>query len=69
MNPFTLVSKNGTAMVVLALAYILPFLGVVDVQESEIGAFVDNAMKVISFVLMVWSQIERPDLSFGVIRK
>lgn len=56
-------------MVVLALSYALPYIGIIDVQESDIAAFVDAAMKVVSFILMCVSQFQRPDLVIGLIRK
>lgn len=58
----------GTGLVISLLAFALPLLGV-NVEQADITGFVDNAMKVIGFILVIWGQITRKDLNYGLIRK
>jgi hypothetical protein len=57
------ISKNGVAIAVLVLGW----LGV-DVSDNMVLEFVGAVMQVISFVLLVWNQIDRKD-TFGFFFK
>jgi len=53
-------SKNGIALTVLAIEFILSSLGI----EFEVGSVehtVEAVFVLASFILMVWNQIERKD--------
>ena len=57
------ISKNGVAIAVLVLGW----LGV-DVSDNMVLEFVGAVMQVISFVLLVWNQIDSKD-KFGFFLK
>ena len=58
----------GTGIIVSLLAFALPLFGV-NVEEKDVVGFVDNIMKVVGFVLLIWGQVRRKDLTAGLIRK
>jgi hypothetical protein len=70
---FQNISMTGTGLVVLLinLAFqALSHYGVhVNVLPDQVSAFVDAASQVVSFVLMIWGQLRRPDLVGGIIRR
>lgn len=60
---------TGTGIAVMLIAAALNWFGVVNVDSDQITKIVNAAVQVGSFVLMVWGQVRRPDLKYGVIRK
>lgn len=70
---FENISMTGTGLVLLVLNVILygldKFIGIhINVLPDQLTQFVDNATQVVSFVLMIWGQVRRPDLVGGILR-
>jgi type II secretory pathway pseudopilin PulG len=55
-----MLSKNGVAIVGTLLALVLPSLGII-VPETEIQAFLLNAVAIVNFIILCWNQWKRPD--------
>ena len=51
------VSKNGIALVIFALTYVG-----LDVSENQIVEVISAVGQIVSFVLLVSNQIDRPDV-------
>lgn len=61
-------SKNGIALSVLVVEFILASLGI----EFEVGSIertVQAIAVLVSFILMVWNQIDRMDTKWFVLKK
>lgn len=65
---FTNVSMTGTGMGVLILVGVLQWLGI-SFDANQATTIVKDIVEVGSFVLMVWGQLRRADLSWGFWRK
>lgn len=65
---FTNLSMAGTGLIISILAFVLPIFGV-NVDQGTVTQFVDNIVKVIGFIMIVWGQMRRPDLKFGLVRR
>jgi hypothetical protein len=64
---FANVSMTATGMVTLLLSWLLAGLGV-EVGEESIAGFVQAVLTAVGFVWMVWGQLRRDDLSYGIFR-
>lgn len=61
-------SKNGIALSVLVVEFILASLGI----EFEVGSIertVQAVAVLVSFILMIWNQIDRMDTKWFVLKK
>ena len=61
-------SKNGIALSVLVIEFILASLGV----EFEVGSIertVEAIFVLASFILMIWNQIDRTDIKLFLFKK
>lgn len=66
---FVTLSKAGIgATIVTVLEFIFPLLGI-DVPTGSIAGVVEATATVVGFVLLVWGQLDRTDLKFGLFRK
>lgn len=66
---FSTLSRAGLgAAVVTILNVVFPLLGV-EVPEGSVAATAEAVGQVIGFVLLVWGQLGRKDLDYGVVRK
>lgn len=68
---FNTISLGGAGMTtafVSILIFVAGLLGL-DIAEAEVTQFVESALFVVGFVMMVAGQIKRKDLKYGVIRK
>lgn len=68
MNIFSSVSMTGTGVAIYALMTVLAYFGV-SLSEGDVAKVVEQALSVFSFVLMVYGQLRRKDLNYGVFRK
>ena len=70
---FNSVSKAGIGGGLVTLLYaVLPLLDSffgIKIPESDVQAFATAIGTIIGFVLLVWGQIDRKDLKFGLLRK
>ena len=60
-------SKNGIALTVLAVEFILSSLGV-EFETGSVEHTVEAVFVLASFILMVWNQVNRTD-TFGFLYK
>lgn len=69
---FTNVSKAGTGLVGIVLipllVTLLEYVGVVN-AEQEVARVVQAIGQIVAFALLVWGQLDRADLQFGLFRK
>lgn len=56
-----MLSKNGIAIAVIGLEFVLKALGV-EFEAGSAEKFVEGAVVVVSFLLMVWNQLGRADV-------
>ena len=62
-------SKAGTgASIVLIINAIFPLVGI-EVPEGSLENTLESLLNVFGFIMLVWGQIDRSDLKFGLIRK
>jgi hypothetical protein len=61
---FSILSKNGVALVVFAFSAIG-----IEVAESDVVATMSAIGQVVSFALMVWNQFDRKDITGFLWRK
>ncbi len=64
---FTSVSMTGTGLVVLLITYALQWLGV-SFDQNQIAIIVKDVVEVVGWVLTIWGQLRRKDLSMGLFR-
>ena len=57
-----MISKNGAGIILLLVAQLLNL----DVNETEIQVFIENSAEVIGFLLLVWNQLSRKDVKWGM---
>lgn len=55
-------SKNGIGILLVLLAQVLGL----DVNETEIQLFIQNSIEIIGFMLMVYNQLTRQDVQWGL---
>ncbi len=60
-------SKNGIALTVLAVEFILSSLGV-EFETGSVEHTIEAVVVLVSFLLMVWNQVNRTD-TFGFLFK
>lgn len=60
-------SKNGIALTVLAVEFILSSLGV-EFETGSVEHTIEAVVVLVSFLLMVWNQVDRTD-TFGFLFK
>ena len=56
-----MISKNGAAIVVMFFSW----LGF-EIAETEIQAFLAATAQIIAFLVMLWNQIDRKDVKWGL---
>ena len=61
-------SMAGSGLVVSVLVFGAKFLGL-DLDEGTITEGVANILAAVGFVLLVWGQLRRKDLNWGLFRK
>lgn len=64
---FSTVSMTGVGAIVTLIEALLRVFGV-EVAEGSVGAGVNGLVSFVGLVLMVWGQIRRKDLKFGLLR-
>lgn len=65
---FNNVSMTGSGVIVYIIAFALSYFGVLNVDNSQIARAVEAASQVIGFLMIVWGQIRRNDLQYGLWR-
>lgn len=65
---FTNVSMAGTGSAIVLLEGLLRFLGV-EFPEGSVAQAVNGFLAFLGFALLVWGQLRRKDLKFGLLRK
>jgi len=60
--PFTETSMTGTGITVFVIIIALHALGIFN-ADNQVAQIVQNVVQIASFVLMVWGQARRPDIS------
>jgi len=61
-------SKAGIGAIVTVIVVVLNYFGVV-LPEGSDQSLVEAIMTVGGLIFLVWGQLERKDLKFGLIRK
>lgn len=61
-------SRTGVGMAVFTITGILSLFGF-DVEEGQVTEAVISVLNLASFVLMIWGQVDRKDLVWGLWRK
>ena len=61
-------SMTGSGVVVALIVAGLKLFGI-EVGGEETAKFVESGATVISFVLMIWGQVRRPELIGGLVRR
>lgn len=61
-------SKNGIALAILGVEFLLSSLGV-EFDEGSVAKVVEAVVLLVSFLLMVWNQVERPDTAWFIFKK
>lgn len=59
-----ILSKNGVGILTLVLS----LLGI-NISDNDILSFWSELMGVISFILMIWNQVKRPDITWFFFKK
>lgn len=59
---------TGSGMLVIALGYILNYLGV-NADSSDLAGYADGILKVAGLIMLLWGQLRRKDLTWGLFRK
>jgi hypothetical protein len=54
-------SKNGIAIVVIGLEFLLTSIGI-EFDEGSVARFVEGVVMIASFLLLVWNQIDRKNV-------
>lgn len=57
-------SKNGVGIALLLVSQLMGL----DVNETEIQVFIQNALEIAGFLLMVYNQLARSDVKWGVLK-
>ena len=65
---FEKVSMTGTGLAIGLIQIALRAAGVQFEQDSLVAA-VDGLVAAVGFVFLVWGQIRRTDLKYGIVRK
>lgn len=65
---FTQYSMTGVGLVITLIETILSLLGV-QFEAGSVTAAVNGLAVSVGFILLVWGQLRRKDLSFGLKRK
>jgi hypothetical protein len=63
-----MLSKNGVALVVFAVEFILTSLGIQS-EPGSVGKVVEGAILVGSFLVMVWNQLDRTNVNWFIFKK
>jgi len=54
---------TGVGIAVFFLTQAMRMFGIVDVDQNQVANVVTALVQVVSFVMMVWGQARRPDIS------
>ena len=60
---------TGTGIIILVLTLVLHWLGITNFSDNQIAAVAENVVQVAAFVWVIWGQVRRKDLKFGVVRR
>lgn len=66
--PFNTVSMTGTGVVIAVITFLFQFFEI-EVSNEIITTAVEAVLTLVSFVLLIWGQVRRPDLKAGIVRK
>jgi|JI8StandDraft_1071087.scaffolds.fasta_scaffold00207_37 uncharacterized membrane protein len=64
----TSISKAGSGTVVLLLGAVLQMFGI-EYSSEQLEIAINGFMAFVGFALLVWGQLDRKDLKFGLFRK
>lgn len=65
---FSNISKVGITALIMVVLSLLKLLGV-EIPEALGAQLTEAVATIIGAVLLVWSQLKRPDLIAGIVRK
>lgn len=64
---FATKSMTGTGLAIIAVEYLLTAMNI-SFEAGSVAAFVNGIVTVVGFVWIVWGQLRRKDLSWGMFR-
>ncbi len=63
-----MLSLTGVGAIVTIVELVLHMLGIT-VPEGTVSAAINGFVSILGLVALVWGQVRRPDLKYGLIRK
>lgn len=64
---FTNLSMTGSGIAIALVEYLLTVMNV-KFEAGSVASFVNSIIVAVSFIFVVWGQMRRKDLSFGLFR-
>ena len=65
---FTKTSMTGAGAIIVVLEQLFSVVGIT-FPEGTIGDVVHSIVVIVGFILLVWGQVRRQDLTLGLFRK
>lgn len=65
---FNTVSLTGTGIVVFVLVQVLSYFNII-VPETQVQSAVEAIIQIVSFLMIIYGQIRRADMAYGLFRK
>jgi len=62
------VSRAGAGLYTFVLVLVARWFGI-DLDEGDATEIITSSITLISFILLIWGQLARKDLMFGLFRK
>lgn len=59
---------TGVGILVYFITFALNYLGITNVDDSQIAQVAESIAYIAGFILMSWGQLRRKDLSLGMFR-
>jgi len=63
-----MISKNGTALIILVLEALLSSLGI-EFEPGTVAKLVEGILVASALALAIWNQINRPDVEGFILKK
>ena len=55
-------------MLVTVIMFVAPMLGL-DLEEGTVSDAISGLVQFVGFILMIWGQLRRKDLTIGMVRR
>lgn len=65
---FTNTSMTAVGILVYFITFALNYFGITNIDDSQIAQVAESVAYIAGFVLMVWGQLRRKDLQYGMFR-